>query len=376
MIPLLPSPRTVLQISLIGIGTLLAAQEHDAASPFKALEELAAKACQPAPGKGISPQARTHLERFHAHLGSWVQGRLAALPDGTTAELGQQLGRKLEQAAIKTEATQDSFWHPLRFQVETPEAHPELIAVTARFGIDATLLLFRRSERGWKLLWQDRAPAYEDIDDALGSYTTVMTPKANDGAFFLAAARVTPWYQSNWQQAELRVFRIEPEGRVRMLGQRDETVFLGVDNPMALMASDTHHIALRLQSGSNDPVRHNFSRIIHLRLGTEAIKRVPPFANTPLDLIDEWLSLPWSEASALVEASARTRLKPEHAYLSDHEQNLLTFEAGMTVDNVSGIWEIRAELERDERFEDITFRVERAGEKGLRLLNVQRIPRP
>ncbi len=376
MIPLLPAPRALFRISLIGLGTLLAAQEQSAAAPFQALEELAAKACQPEPGKGVPPQARTHIEGFHAHLGPWIQAHLGSLRDGTTVDIGQRLARELEQAAAHSRDHQDSFWHPLRFQVETPEAHPELVAVTARFGLDATLLLFRRGEGGWKLLWQDRAPAYEDIDGALGSYTTALTPKGSDGAFFLAAAHVTPWYQSNWQQAELRVFRIGPEGKARKVGQRQETIFLGVDNPMALTASDAHHLALRLYSGSNDPVRHHFSRIIHLRLEPKAVKRVPPYADTALDLVDEWLSLPWNEASALVEASARARLKPEHAYLSDHEKNLLTFEDGMKEDKVSGSWEIRAELERDEQFEDIIFQVERSGEKGLRLLNVQRIPRP
>lgn len=376
MIPILPTPRALFRISLIGMGTLLAAQEQNAAAPFKALEELAAKTCQPQPGKGVPPQARAHLEGFHAHLGPWLQVRLDSLRDGTTVDIGQRLARELEQAAAQSRDHQDSFWHPLRFQVETPEAHPELVAVTARFGLDATLLLFRRGEGGWRLLWQDRAPAYEDIDGALGSYTTALTPKGSDGAFYLAAARVTPWYQSNWQQAELRVIRLGPEGKARKVGQRQETIFLGVDNPMALMAPDAHRLALRLCSGSKDPVRHHFSRIIHLRLEPGAVTREAPYADTPLDLVDEWLGLPWKEASALVEASARTRLKSEHAYLSDHERNLLAFEDGGKENEVSGDWEIRAQLERDERFEDILFLVERSKEKGLRLLNVQRRPRP
>ncbi len=371
MILLPSSSRRLLRISLVGMGTFLAAQEPSPGSPLHALEELAAKACQPVPGKGVPPQARTLLERFHARLGPWVRERLASLPDGTTAELGQRLARELEQAAATTGDPQEGFWQPLRFQVETPEAHPELIAVTARFGIDATLLLFRRGEEGWKRIWQDRAPAYEDIDGALGSYTMAMTPTGADGAFLLGAARITPWYQSNWQQAELRVFRVGSEGRVRKLGQRDETVFLGVDNPMVLMAPDSHHLAFRVCSGSNDPVRHHFSRIIHLRIDPAAIKRVPPYADTPLDLVDEWLSLPWGEASSLVEPSARTRLKPAHAHLSDHEQNLLTFEDEIREDKASGSWEIRAELERGEQFEAVVFRVGKTQE-GLRLLDVQR----
>ncbi len=374
MIPFPPSPRALIRISVIGMGTFLAAQEPTSASPFQALEELATKACQPAPGKGVPPQARAQLERFHAQLGPWVLARLVSIPDGTTAEIAQGLARELEQGTGQTDP-QESFWHPLRFQVEAPEAHPELIAVTARFGIDATLLLFRRGEGGWKLLWRDRAPAYEDIDGALGSYTTAMTPKGTDGAFFLGAAHVTPWYQSNWQQAKLRVFRVGPDGRVRKLGRRNETIFLGVDNPMALTAPDAHHLAFRLNSGSNDPVRHHFSRIIHLRIDPKAITRVPPYADTPLDLVDEWLSLPWAEASMLVEPSARARLKLTHAHLSDHEQNLLTFEDEMREDKASGIWEIRAELERDEQFETIAFRVGKTQE-GLSLLSIQRTPHP
>lgn len=369
------SPRRLFRISLVGMGTFLAAQEHTPASPLQTLEELASKACQPEPGRGVPPQARILLERFHARLGPWVQARLASLPDGTTVELGQRLVRELEQVTGPPENSRDSFWHPLRFQVETPEAHPELIAVTARFGIDAALLLFRRGEGGWTLLWRDRAPVYEDIDGALGSYTTVMTPKGADGAFFLGAARITPWYQSNWQQAELRVFRIEPDGKVRRLGQRDETIFLGVDSPMALMAPDAHHLAFRLHAGSNDPVRHHFSRIIHLRIDPAAITRVPPYADTPLDLVDEWLSLPWSEASSLAEPAARASLKPAHAHLSDHEQNLLTFEDEVQEDKTAGTWEIRAELERGDQFEAIVFRVGRTPE-GLRLLGIQRTPHP
>ena len=373
MMPLPPHPRTLLRNSLLAMGTLLAGQEID--SPFPALKELAAKACQPEQGKGVPLQARATLERFHARLAPWVLGRLTALRDGTTLDLGQRLALELEHGIAKVPESGDSFWHPLRFQVETPEAHPELIAVTARFGTDASMLLFRRDENGWKLLWQDRAPAYEDIDGAMGSYTTVMTPKGSDGAFFLAAARVTPWYQSNWQRAELRVFRFTPDLKVRRIGKREETIFLGVDNPMTLSASDAQHLAFRWQAGSNDPIRHNFSRIFHFRLGAGNLQRVPPYAGTPLDLVEEWLSLTWREAAALVIPSARAQLQAFHAYLSDHENNLLTFDETLPAAKGPDLWEVGAELERDDKFETVRFTVGKS-EGDFRLLGVQRSPRP
>ena len=374
MIPVPNAPRT-LRASLILLGTLLNAQEPGAPSPLAALEELSVKACQPTQDTGVPPRARATLERFKNGLGPWVLKRLAALPDGSTAELGQKLSQDLDAVAAQAVKPGDSFWHPLRFQVETPAAHPELMAVTAHFGIDATLLLLRRGEQGWRLLWQDRAPALEDIDGAFGRYTALTTPGGADGAFFLAAARITPWYQSNWQQAELRVFRIDANGAVHKVGGREEGVFLGVKDPMSLRVQDARHIVLRLRAASNDPVRHTFTRVFHLRLEPTGLHRVPPYAETPLDLVDEWLSLPWSEAEALTEGTSLKHLKPIHARLSDPEEDLLSFDEKATESEASGIWELRAELERDEKVETYVFRIGKS-EGELRILDVLRQAKP
>ncbi len=375
MIPIPNFPRALARAFLTALGPLLAAQAAGSPLPIVALETLAAKDCQPNPDAGIPPRARAALEHFKDHLGPWIQKQLTSLPDGSTAELGQRLSQSLESLAAQAPKPEDSFWHPLRFQVETPEAHSELIAVTARFGIDATLLLFRRGEGGWKLLWQDRAPAFDDIDGAFGSYTTAFTPKGTDGAFFLAAARITPWYQSHWQTAELRVFRIDPDGQARKIGAREEGVFLGVEDPMSLKAQDAQHIVLRLRAASNDPVRHTFSRVFHLSLDPGGLHRVPPYAETPLDLADEWLSLPWPEAAALNDSASLKRLKPLHARLSDHEEDLLNFDEKATLDQASGLWELRAELERDEKVEDYVFRIGKT-EGELRVLDVLRQHKP
>ncbi len=368
--------KTLLWMPLLLAAPLLRGQEPTRPAPFIALEELAAKAAQPSQPGGVPPQARASLERFKDRLGPWFQGRLAVLGGGSRAELGQGLSRELDALAARAPSPEGSFWHPLRFQVEAPEAHPELITVTARFGIDATLLLFRRSEGGWRLLWQDRAPAYADIDGAFGSYQAALTPKNADGSFCLAAARITPWYQSNWRQAELRVFRIGPEGVVRKLGQREEEIFLGDQDPMTLAAPDAQHIVLRVRARSSDLSRHTFSRVFHLRLDASDLQRVPPYAETPLDLVDEWLQLPWAEAEALVDAPAQKRLKPLHARLADLDENVLAFDEAATETTGSGTWELRAELERGDELETYLFRVGKTGEGLLRILDVLREGKP
>jgi|GEM_PF-6832150 len=367
--------RSFLLTPLLILGAALTAQDAAGSSPVAIMEELAAKDFQPSQATGVSPRTRANLERLKGRLGPWILGRLTALGAGTTPELGQRLSQDLDAVAAKAPNPGESFWHPLRFQVETPEPHAELLAVTARFGIDATLLLFRRGEGGWRLLWQDRAPVYEDIDAAFGDYTTVMTPKGADGAFFLAAARITPWYQSWWRGAELRVFRIGPGGEVKKIGQREETVYLGNDDPMSLSAVDAQHLRFKVRAGSSDPGRHTFLRTFHFQPGPGGLRRVPPYAETPLDLVEEWLSLPWKEALALLDPPLRSKLKALHARLGDRENSLLTFDEAPNGDAGAGTWTIGAELERDDQVETISFRVG-SSDEGLRLLEVQSLRKP
>jgi len=369
----LPSSLQMLRlwISMLNATVLFSAQETPLPSPLAALEALATQDSQPRQPGGVPLQARAHLEALKDRLGPWALAKLALLGEGTTCDIGQQLSKNLDSIATAVPTPEHSFWHPLHFQVETPESHPELLVLTTRFGIDATLLLFRRGQGGWRLIWQDRAPAYAEIDAAFGSYTTVMTPKATDGACYLAAARITPWYQSNWRSAELRVFRIGPDGVVRRIGQREEGVFIGDENPMSLTVQDAQQLAFRVRSASSDPGRHSFPRIFCLRLDSKGLHRVPPYAETPMDLVDEWLNLPWAEAAALTDPPTLARLRPLHARLRNRDENLLTFDEEIKQDKASGIWEVQAELERDDKLETFVFHI-RKTEDGLRLLDIKR----
>lgn len=356
-------------------GARLCSQNPPAPSPMPALEELAEATCQPKAGQGVPPKARACLEQFKDRVGPWLGARLSSLGEGSTSELGRRLSQELDSEAAKSPAPAKSFWHPLRFQVETPEAHPELLAVTAHFGIDATRVLFQRGADGWKRLWQDRAPVYSEIDGAFGSYRAVQTPKNPEGSYFLAAARITPWYQSHWRGAELRVFQVGTDGTVRLIGRREEGVFLGVENPMGLRVEDAQKLVFRVHGASCDPARHSFPRVFHLRLGPGGLQRVPPYADSPLDLVDEWLSLPWAEAMALVEPSGHSKWKALHARLSDHDENLLSFdEEAPKADPSTGIWAVRVDLERDEKLESYVFRIGKIGAE-LRILDIQR-PKP
>lgn len=359
------------QAAALLAGSLLSAQNASSPSPFPALNALAAKDCQPSQPEGVPPKARENLELFKDRLGPWILERLTALGEAAPAELGQKLASELDSELAGLLAPEGSFWHPLRFQVENPKAHPELLVVTARFGIDATLLLFHRAEGGWKLLWQDRAPAFWEINGAFGSYAAVMTPKDPEGAFFLAAARITPWYQSHWRGAELRVFRIGTDGSARRIGQREESVFLGVEKPMSLEVQGAQDLVFRVRAASIDPSRHTFPRVLHLRVSSSGLTRMPPYAETPLDLVDEWLSLPWAEASALAESASLKKLKPLHAYLNNRDENLLSFDEEDPLRDQAGSWEVHAELERGEKLEHFAFRIGKAGE-DLRLLDVFR----
>jgi hypothetical protein len=359
--------------SLFGAALILAARGLPAqeAPPRSAMRVLAAEECQPSPEHGIPAKARAALERLKNQMGPWLLGRLQAQGDRSPAEVEGILAEELEALASDTPNPEDSFWHPLDFQVEAPAAHPDLLTVTATFGTDATLLVFRRNESGWKLLFQDRASAYEDIDGLFGDYTMVLTPKEADGSFFIAAARITPWYQSAWRGAELRVFRVDRRGEVRRIGVRKESTYLGNDDGLALEAPEAHHLIFRVRSGSSDSGRHDFPRMIHLNLSASGLHRIPPFAETPLDLVDEWLCLPWKEASILVEPSAFARLKPLHAHLTDPENNDLSFAEEVRQSSDADLWEVEADLERGETIETYRFQIGKTSD-GLRLLDIQR----
>ena len=238
-----------------------------------------------------------------------------------------------------------------------PTDHRDLIGVTTTIGVccgaDTSFYLFRRQGQKWDLIpMAQEANDYETVNGAQGKFRYAISPPSDSGQFFVVTKNVNPWCTSNWQSIHYQVMRqgqsaYEP----KILLKQKESIYLGTDIDGYIMVSPTgFSIEFKAQQKLDSGVltRHH---VVAYQVRGDQVQRVPPFGHTPEDFLDEWLDLPWEEASKWVLPSALPSLHTLHTkFRADRSGNGNLFFTGFLFDPPAcrvkaGVWQVGIELE-------------------------------
>lgn len=184
--------------------------------------------------------------------------------------------------------------------VEKPKGHSDYLVVTTTLpvicGDDSSVYVLKRKGMQWKVILSVESNDYDEISKAKGSLGYAVSPLNNKGEFFLVVADINPWCSSNWQGIRYSVFHIPLEPYVpKMILNKKEIIYLGVDRFFELRAH-RDYFDLEFNGSSADPGGSR-EHTIRYKIVSDTAIRIPPFANNPRDFLDEWATLPWSEAS-------------------------------------------------------------------------------
>lgn len=235
--------------------------------------------------------------------------------------------------------------------ITRPPSNPDLLAVVSTLlvpcGSDSSLLLLERRGRGYETALVAEEGAFDEVSGAAWSLQWAVSPRLEDGRWFLVTTQLTPWCTSNWRGRRTRLLLPggSPEDAVVAL-DRDDFVYIGMDTdvPIEIDAAGFRY-ACAVTHGLDD-ARFVRNRILSYRLDGQVARRVAPIAEDPVDFLDEWRQLPPEEAALWVTETARG------AALAFHEESFRTrrdvqASVGEVLEcpEADGCWRIGVDLE-------------------------------
>jgi hypothetical protein len=204
----------------------------------------------------------------------------------------------------------------ITIKISAPANLPNLLFLEFGFGIaygaDSVLLVYQQTENRWtqKLLWQSRN--YDEVKDAFGDFFAYVAIPANvPSGWLIAAAHGSPWCTSRWSGFSLDLLEPTASANEPQIRQHIEHGYVRFEIEPVLNAIPGG-LQLRLQTGMVDidvmtrigPYRYHLD-------GTK-LQRVQPIANNGRDFVDEWLQVPWSDASRWSASAQLDSLKKFH----------------------------------------------------------------
>src|SRR5205085_5810777 len=168
----------------------------------------------------VRPDAQRAIEATKDRIIAFITTAMACTEPGAAPQgIQQLLARRGDSFVDRTVYTGDHMppdrhGGGLSYEVARVRGHPSMLAVVARLAIecgdDAVLMLFRRTDRGWRPLLIRRAPPYREVSGAFGGYRYAVSPPDAQGRWFVATVRRPPWCTSNWSSLYYELSRAGP----------------------------------------------------------------------------------------------------------------------------------------------------------------------
>lgn len=257
--------------------------------------------------RGLTPQGRAAIDTA---LARWLDDRLAAFPHDATPEDAQArltaaLGPQTTDGSCAVEPDSRDVLGNLALRVR--REGPYLLVhstVGIACGGDEVAALYAW-DGGWRRFWRSRSPSPQRIAQIQAEPTSGL----------VMALSHDEWCSSNWRQVSLRLWRAAPgRAAVPLLDRADFAFMPDVDGPLSGRLENGDLWAEYL-AASVDMARHSRRAIHHYRFAEGRLRRLDPFALSPVDFVEEWLSQPWPGATALTEPGARAASEGLHALL-------------------------------------------------------------
>lgn len=262
--------------------------------------------------RGLTATDRRDID---SGLTRWLDDRLAAAPRAADPDLLQQelmvsLGPQEGDGSCVIEPdSQDGI---AMLSVGVRREGPYLL-VHSRVGIacgtDDAAALYQWDGTGWRRFWRSR--------DGLGAAPPqrLAQVQADPSTGLVMALGHDVWCTSNWRQISLRLWRVAPGRTPLVLLDRSDFAFMAEGNGPLTGRLEGPDLYVDYLAASVDVARHSRPAVHHYRFAEGRLRRLDPFARTPADFVDEWLSQPWPGAATLTVPAAHDTVQRLHALL-------------------------------------------------------------
>jgi hypothetical protein len=256
-------------------------------------------------GTSVPPPAGRGIEALKDRMRDFVRTMMACAP---TSVEPAALAAAMEQRGGVSDGTTGDAVPPsdgrhgslVDFEVSRVEAHPDMLAVVAtlaiKCGSDSMLMLYRREGGRWRETMVRRSEPYSEVRGGWQDLRFAVSPKDQQGRWFVATVSTTPWCTSAWQGMPYALARPGPApDRPQIFFRGKNTIYLGNESDLTLKA-ERDAFEIRNDGSSLDPdilIRRHVRRYA---VAGEAVRRVQPVAESVRDFVDEWIVSPWAEA--------------------------------------------------------------------------------
>src|SRR5580704_17985796 len=244
-----------------------------------------------------------------------ADSRAMALPDDALSEYILQAFR-----GVKDESRLGGV--RVQRQPEHPDRIGVVVSLGSPFGSDDSVYVFEARKGALpELEVAIEENGYDSITGAQYALSFAISPPDEHGDYFVVEAHTYPWLGSLWRSVHYRVFA--PTGLAdapKLLLDMREDAFLRNPERIASVEVDRTGFTVEFLSRGEDPYGAPYRGHIrhYVRSGTDFVRTQPVVAQA-LDLPDEWLRLPWSEAQRWTKSS--TSLERWHTRLRDPQLN-------------------------------------------------------
>ncbi len=204
----------------------------------------------------------------------------------------------------------------LKVSASRPDGRPQLIAVTAAFGIncgtDTMLLIYERPSGTWQRTLRWRSDNYDQISDAFGDFFQFsVLSQDTHGKWLAAVAHGTPWCTSRWSRWSVDLIQPASSGEPQRTKQHIQSDYIRENAPVFKRRSDGFEF--RVEKGSLDVDVMTRAAIYRYRLADDQLQRMQPIAMNGRDFVDEWLQVEWSDARHWSDPANLSILEKVHA---------------------------------------------------------------
>jgi hypothetical protein len=282
------------------------------------------------PSPEVPPDVQKLLPQMKAGLRKMISEVLNAYPAASVDVLRHLVLEELKSADVQPrnsvqfvenyDPEAGSFGYVYDVEIRQPAPGLKLLAIVTTLdvpcGSDSSLYVYELRGASWQLVLIDEASDYDTVADAQGSFQYAVSPPDKDGGWFVVAADVNPWCSSNWQSLRYKVMRVgQTPDHPQILFSERQSVFLGNDETFKLRVGRKGFQISQIADQSLDSGILTRVHIQKYEVAGNRVSRVPPLGLVPQDFLDEWVQLPWEEATHWVSSKNQDVLQVRHSLL-------------------------------------------------------------
>jgi hypothetical protein len=261
-------------------------------------------------------------------LRDWVENHLSTLAEkGGDFEFATTLNQQLKDAKLicnQCAGATGGFADGTGYvgEVRATRAGQDLLEVTTSLGVqcgyDETPYLYRFEDGKWRRVWEG-AQAADDKGKyeprRLETVRLSRTGDANDRQLVLTLAHFQGCQPAEWKPVFYGLWSMaEGEKPQNLLVAERALAYTGNTRnaPIYARLSGDEDLLVEYAAKSIDPSIHDRVKIEHFRIYPDKVEKIVPFALTPRDFVEEWLTGPWETAQTMTADEARGSLADQH----------------------------------------------------------------